>query len=256
MHHIARQAKSILGLSFQIAKAEFKLKNEGSRLGYLWYILDPLATFLIFILIRFAVKIGDSPDYGIYLILGIVIFNFFKKTSISSTRSILRNDSFIKTRKVRKEVFVLSDVMSGIIAHMFEILILLVFFVIYQIPIYKILFYIALFLPYLLFTIGTSFILATISVFIVDINNIWNIFCRLLWFATPVFYNLKPGQLIYTLNMYNPLYHIITMTRNFMLYDKLPSILSITGIVALSILIFFLGLFVFNKYKNKFVELI
>ena len=39
--------KSISALSFSLAKANFKIRNEGSYLGIFWYLLEPLAFFIV-----------------------------------------------------------------------------------------------------------------------------------------------------------------------------------------------------------------
>ena len=79
--HFAR-LKSILGLSLQLAKARFKLRNEGSYLGIFWYLLEPFLLFVIILGIRSAFVGGSGgEDYPLYLIIGLVMINFFTGTS-------------------------------------------------------------------------------------------------------------------------------------------------------------------------------
>ena len=77
-----------LKLSIALAKAEFKLKNEGSYLGLLWYLIYPLSTFFLLNYI-FSHQLGkDIGHYTIYLFIGIIIFNFFRATTTEATKAI------------------------------------------------------------------------------------------------------------------------------------------------------------------------
>jgi len=251
-----QKLKSTLGLSFQLAKANFKLKNEGSYLGYLWYLLEPLATFIIFILIRGVIRGGKSPNYGLYLIIGLVVFNFFRNITTSSAISILKNRGFIKTTNIQKEVFVISDILQATFSHIIEIFVLIIFLLIFNIPIVRTFFYIFIFMIYLIFNTGLAFLLATIGIYISDLSNIWKILARLLWFATPIFYTVKPGELLYNLNQFNPLYYFVTSTRDFILYGTLPTLGGIIKLILMSIVVFIIGILIFNKNKNKFADLV
>ncbi|MCX6760298.1 MAG: ABC transporter permease, partial [Candidatus Nealsonbacteria bacterium] len=83
-----QRIRHILALSFVFAKVKFKLKNEGSYLGIFWYLLSPILTFLILFFI-FSDRLGnDIYLYPIYLLLGIIIFNFFQYTTLEAARNI------------------------------------------------------------------------------------------------------------------------------------------------------------------------
>ena len=85
-----QKLKSTLGLSLALAKAQFKLKNEGTWLGVLWYLLAPILTFL-FMLGIFHDRLGNNiPNYPLYLLLGIILFNFFRKIADESV-AIIKN---------------------------------------------------------------------------------------------------------------------------------------------------------------------
>ena len=74
--------KKFIELSFALAKAQFKLRNEGSYLGIFWYILNPIFIFSLLLLI-FSTRVGQGiPHYPLYLLLGIIMFNFFQTATI------------------------------------------------------------------------------------------------------------------------------------------------------------------------------
>ncbi len=256
INNFINRIRSILGLSYQLAKSEFKLKNEGSWLGYIWYALDPLFTFLIFFFMRGVFRGGKDPQYGLYLIIGLIVFNLFNHMCSNATKAIIKNQNFLKTTNLNKEVFVITGIVSRIFSHIFEIFILIIFFLFFSVEIWKIYFYFLVLIPYLLFNIGIAFMLATAGAYVVDISNVWRIISRLLLFSTSIFYTLEPGELLYKINMYNPLYHFINTTRNYIMSNTLPSPSLIFNLTLFSFLIFIVGIYIFKRNEHKFTELI
>jgi ABC-type polysaccharide/polyol phosphate export permease len=247
--------KSVLGLSLQLAKANFKLRNEGSYLGIFWYLLEPLFMFLIIMFIRGAFRIGDIPHYPIYLLIGLILFNFFRQSTSSSVDAITNNASFIKSRQITKESLVISKVLQSVYSHFFEIILLIIFLVIFGVSLKGLIFYPLVFVLLLIFIFGASFLLSVIGVYINDFGNVWGIFTRLLWFGTPLFYVIKEGTGIYFFNLFNPMYYFITITRDIIINNTIE--IWMVGIVlGVSLFLFFIGFLIFEKYKNKFAEMV
>ncbi len=98
--------KSILGLSLSLAKANFKLRNERSYLGIFWYLLSPLAFFIIILIMSEIINLKPAKDYPLYLFLGLIMFNFFLNSTISSVKSMVNNSGFLKSIKISPESFV------------------------------------------------------------------------------------------------------------------------------------------------------
>ena len=246
--------KKKLELSLSLAKAGFKLRNEGSYIGVFWYLLEPLIIFSIFFTIRNIVGIGIE-NYAAYLLLGLIMFNFFRKTTSESIRAITNNAGLIKSIKLNKEVFIVSAVIKSIFSHFFEIILFIAVLFFSGVQIVNILFYPLIFTFFCMFVLGISFIVCTIGTYLVDFGNIWNIFMRILWFATPIFYssNLK---LPVNINHFNPLYYFITITRGVVVYGQIPISWMVIGMILFSFGFFLLGIFIFEKFKHKFSEMI
>ena len=249
-----KNIKNILGLSLSLSKANFKTRNEGSYLGILWYLLNPLSFFLIMLFIQGAILKKPIQDYPIYLLIGIIMLNFFSSVTSFSTNVIQSNSNFIKSIKINKEVFVISGVFQFIFSHFFEFLILVFFAIFYKMNLFFLLFYPIIFCLLCLFTIGISFILSIAGVYISDLKNVWSIFTSLIMFATPVFYSVNSGDLLQKINMFNPLYHYINITRDLVIFNKFPKISTIILAVFFSITMFIIGIYIFEKNKNKLAE--
>lgn len=251
-----RQIKSIFGLSLALAQAGFKLKNEGTWLGVFWYLLSPVLTFLLLFLI-FADRLGgDIPLYPLYLLLGIFLFNYFQKISSESVKIIRANAGIIKAIPFPKESLIGSVVLKILFSHIFEVLILIIFLVIFGIPIKTMIFYPLILVFLSIFAFGTSLILSSLEVFFIDLDQIWVFVSKLVWFCTPIFYAIEGQTRLFTANLFNPMFYIITVARDIIVYARMPEAWMILGMVGYSFLSLFIGLFIFNKLKTKFAELL
>lgn len=255
MKNYWQKLKGILGLSLSLAKVNFKLRNEGSYLGIFWYLLDPFLMFLIILILGKVITRTDIPHYPLYLLLGLIVFNFFRQATINATTSITSNSGFIKSMKISSESFVISAVLQTIFSHFFELLALLAFILFFKVSIMGIIFYLPVFFFLVIFTLGFSLILATINVYVNDLINIWIVLINLLWFSTPIFYIISLENLTFV-NRLNPMFYFVSIARDLVIYNKIPSLDFILPAVLFSIVFLSLGLLIFKRYKKKFAEMI
>jgi len=251
-----RQIKSIFGLSLALAQAGFKLKNEGTWLGVFWYLLSPLLTFLLLLLIFTDRLGGDIPLYPLYLLLGIILFNYFQKISSESVKILRDHERIIKAIHFPKEALIGSVVLKILFSHIFEVFILIVFLLFFGIPIKTMIFYPLILVFLSIFAFGASLILSSLEVFFLDLDQIWGFVSKLVWFGTPIFYAIEGQTKLFTANLFNPMFYIITVARDIIVYARMPETWMILGMVGYSFLSLFIGLFIFNKLKTKFAELL
>src|SRR5579864_6170471 len=81
----------------ELALTDFKLKYQGSVFGYLWSLMKPLAIFgVLYLVFSVFVRIGaDIPHYPVYLLLGIVLWNYFAESTGNGMRSIVEKSDLI-----------------------------------------------------------------------------------------------------------------------------------------------------------------
>lgn len=248
--------KRFLELSLSLAKYEFKLRNEGSFLGIFWYLLNPLLLFGLLFFI-FSIKLGSEIEsYGLYLFLGIIMFNFFQAVTIESTRSIRDHRYIIKSINFPRESMIASNVLKFLFSHIFEIIAFLLFILFFGGSLINIIFYplVLIFLSF--FILGASFILGAFAVYFVDLENIWLFVSRLLWFGTPILYSVNERSVLFFVNLFNPMYYFIGVARDLVVYSKIPELWMLVGAVGYSLLFLIVGIFIFSKLKNKFAEVI
>ena len=241
----------------QLVSRDFKVKYKRSVLGIIWSLLYPLLNMAVMALVFSKMFKFSTPgvNYLVYVLSGLVMFNYFSEASNLAMSSVVANFSLINKIYIPKYIFPLS-----------KCLFVGINFLLTLIPLYLVIFLTGtgvniyhLILPYaficlFIFTFGFGLILSTISVFLRDMFYIYGILITLWTYLTPIMYDLSIiSEEIQTFFKLNPLYHYINFIRQIILYNKVPSIFSfaICGISALIVL--FIGLITFKKNQDKFI---
>ncbi len=248
--------RKVLGLGLALAKAEFKLRNEGSFIGILWYLLNPVLMFVLLLLV-FSDRLGGNiPSYPLYILLGIIIFNFFQKVTVESTKAIYDHRSIIKSIKFPNEVLVLSLIFKFLFAHVFEIVIFSVVLIIFNGSLASMLAYPLILILFLFFCYGVSLFLSSATIYLTDMDNIWRFLSMLLWFATPIFYAIEGQERLLLFNSINPLFYFITAARDMIIYGRIPEMWIVGGCIASALASLAIGIAAFNMLKKRIPELI
>ena len=239
----------------QLVSRDFKTKYKRSVLGMLWSFLNPLLTMTIQYIVFSTFFKTDIPNFIIYLLCGIICFNFFSEATNMCLMSIVGNASLINKVYVPKYIYPFSRTISSCINLLLSLIPLFLMMFITQTPLRLA----ALLLPVVLIMLfflgyGVGLILATLMVFFRDTQFLWNIFSMLLMYLTPIFY---PDTIIpdYFLPIYklNPLYHIIRFMRSILIDGVCPEPKALLYCLIVSFVPFLLGIFIFRKKEEKFV---
>ncbi len=252
---IARSLDKYSFLVRQLVARDFKTKYKRSVLGVLWSFLNPLLTMSIQFVVFSTMFRTSIPNFMIYLLIGIICFNFFSEATNMCLMSIVGNATLINKVYVPKYIYPFSRTLSSSINLLLSLVPLTIMLFITRTPITEA----ALLLPFgllmlFLFSYGMGLLLATLMVFFRDTQFLWGIFSMLLMYLTPIFYSetIIPASLmpIYKLN---PLYHIIRFIRCILIDGISPEPKAYVICAALCLLPLLLGALVFRKNQNKFV---
>src|SRR5882762_90595 len=113
-HVFSKKNRALLS---ELVRTDFKLRYQNSVLGYLWSLLRPLLLFVILyvVFVKF-LKIGNRvPHYPVYLLLGIVLWNFFNEMTAQSVGSIVGRGDLIRKIKIPRWVIIISTSLSALI---------------------------------------------------------------------------------------------------------------------------------------------
>lgn len=218
----------------QLVITDFKLRYQGSFLGYLWSLLRPLAIFLILyiVFVRF-LKVGsDVPHFPVYLLLGIVIWNYFSEVTNNGVSSIVGRGDVLRKINFPKYVVVLSGSLSALINLGINLFVVGVFMIFTGVDPQPQLF---IFVPLLIvelfiFALSMAFLLSSLFVRFRDVNYIWEVIMQGAFYATPILYPMSyvPAFLAPYI-IANPVAQIIQDLRFILITDQTETIGTIYG---------------------------
>ena len=253
----------------ELVITEFKLRYQGSVLGYLWSLLRPLFLFVIlyFVFVYF-LKIGsDIPHWPVALLLGIVLWNFFAEVTNNGVTSVVARGDVIRKINFPKYVILLAGSVSAFINLLLNLIVIAVFMVINGVDVH----WIALLSPlYIIeifaFALGLAFILGTVFVKLRDINYIWEVIMQALFYASaviyPISYIIEKSQSAAQVVLLNPVAQAIQDVRHTLITDQTPTLFSLSGgnilisliPIAIVVIVLVFGALLFKKQSPTFAE--
>lgn len=239
----------------QLVSRDFKRKYKKSALGVLWSFLNPLLTMLVQYLVFSTIFKSSIENFIMYLLSGIILFNFFGEAVGLGLNSIIDNTHLINKVYMPKVIYPFSRVISSAINLLISVVPLLLMMIITDVPMTKAMLLIPIGLGCLLvFCLGMSMMLSAAMVFFRDTLFLWNIISTLWMYLTPTFYPVdiipETWLPIYKLN---PMYQYITFLRSILLDGVAPEPGLYVGCIVSAGVVFLLGWVVFKKNQDKFV---
>jgi len=177
----------------ELVRTDFKLRYQGSALGYAWSLLQPLLMFLILyiVFVKF-LKLGKGiPHYPVYLLLGIVIWSFFNEMTKQSLTSIVGRGSLIRKIRIPRWIIILSASVSAVISLLLNLVVVAVFAVVNHVePTGTIIWLPLILLEVYVLALGLSLFLSALYVKYRDVSYIWEVILQAGFYLTPIIYPL------------------------------------------------------------------
>ncbi|MBO0727856.1 MAG: ABC transporter permease [Acidimicrobiaceae bacterium] len=201
----------------ELALTEFKLKYQGSVLGYVWSIVKPLLMFaVLYVVFTHVLRIGSNvPHYAQQLLLGIVLWTFFTDSTMIAISSIVDRGDLLRKVYFPRIVIPVSTSISALITLVLNFVVVLVFIVAGGVPLRPSgLALVPLLIEFYILALGSSLLLAALYVRFRDFKHIWEVLIQALFYATPIIYPLSilPAGLA-TLFAFSPIAQIIEDAR-------------------------------------------
>lgn len=253
-----------LNLIKELALTDFKLRYQGSALGYLWSLMKPLALFVVmYIVFTRVFRIGnDIEHYPVYLLLGLVIWEFFVEVTSSSMTAIVGQGDLIRKVYFPRIVLVISRSITALLTFFLNFIVVLLFMFYNGVDLsWGILLFPLLVLEMLILIMGTSFFLSSLFVKFRDIGHIWDVFVRALFYATPILYPMSiVPQNLAKVQILNPIAQILQdsryllITRQTLTANDLLTWKYLWIPYSIPFVVFILGIIIFEKSSAKFAE--
>jgi len=197
--------------------SDFKVRYQNSVLGYLWSLLRPLFLFLIlYIVFTKFLKVGKGiAHYPVYLLLGIVLWNFFLEATMISASSIVARGDLIRKISIPRYLVVVSSSFAAFINLAITFLVVIIFAFINGVyPAKSWIILPILIIELFALSLSIGFILSALFVKYRDVTYIWEVLMQAGFYATPILYSLSLLPLKYQkILMLNPMAQIIQDSR-------------------------------------------
>ena len=192
-HIITKQNRTLLS---ELVRTDFKLRYQGSVLGYAWSLLRPLLLFLILyiVFVKF-LKIDRGSGiqhFPIYLLLGIVLWNFFNELTFQGLGAIVGRGDLIRKIKIPRWIIILSSSLSALINLALNLMVVGIFMIINQVEIMSSILWLPLILLQIyILSLGLSLFLSAAFVKYRDVSYIWEVLMQAAFYLTPILYPIS-----------------------------------------------------------------
>lgn len=252
-------------LIWRMAYKEMTDRYAGSALGLFWALFYPLFLVGLYALIFtfiFQVKINadsSSLEYALYAIAGLVPWIVMQEGLVKSTNSVISNSSLVKQVIFPVNILPINGILTSFLTLIigFVIFIAIVIFGLPSLLSWTLALLPIVILIHFLFLVGLGWILAALAVYFRDLKEIVSIVLLVGMFITPVLYieNSIPTAFRIPI-LLNPMTHLINMYRDVIFYGRFDHPWSFVVFGGLSVVIFFVGFYFFQKLKSFFANVL
>lgn len=251
---------------------DLKVRYRNSTLGILWSLFNPLLMMIVFtVVFTVMTPYSDVKHFPVFVLCGILPWNFFSASVIGAIRSIVDNSTLVNKVYFPREILPISIVLANMVNFLLALIVLFMLMLVFQIPltVWVLLFPVVLAVQ-VIFTVGFGLIMATANVFYRDTQVIMEVVMLAWFFITPIFYSGEILPRSYELwngvtidvfrwvNIFNPMASIIAMYRVILYGDgnggSSPEFYFFIRTLITSLLVLGVGSVVFYRYSARFGE--
>lgn len=240
-----------------LVKRELRGKYNGSFLGLLWNLLNPLAQIAVYLIVFSVIVRNDLENFSVYMISGIVPWFFFESSLRQAAGSIRYQGDMIKKIYFPREVLPIAMVFANLVNML--ICFVLVFIVKgvlrMSIGVVALMYLPLIMLIQLIMVLGFSLLLSAVTVYLKDMEYIISVILMAWIYATPILYTMDivPHALKWIF-MINPMTHVVECYHSILYYGSLPNVINVGYALVSALAIFVIGELVFIKLDANFAE--
>lgn len=259
-------SKKNRALLSELVRTDFKLRYQGSVLGYTWSLLRPLFMFLIlYIVFAEFLDIGDDiPNFPIYLLLGIVLWQFFSDTTSQGLGSIVARGDLIRKIRIPRWMIVLSSSVSAFINLCLNLVVVAIFIAFNPVDIsVNAIWFPVLIIELYFFSFGLSLFLSAAYVKYRDVSYIWDVVLQAGFYVTPILYPMTKitSIALQKLIILNPVAQVIQDARSIIVTKETLTITEIFQSqvarlipLCISVIVLIIGIWYFRRESTEFAE--
>lgn len=259
---VVLQHKALL---IQLVKRELGNRYQGTLLGWLWSLLNPILMLLLYTFVFKVIFKARWPDmantnieFASVLFIGLLTHSFLAEVLARSSTVIVENSNYVKKIVFPLPILAWNIVFSAFINLLLGMGVLLVFMVLTakSVSLIWLLFPVVI-APLFILALGLCWLLSAIAVYFRDLALIIPPLSTLMLFSSTTFFPLASAPaIIQPILRFNPLTIVIDSMRDLLIYERLPNVglLLIYSVVAL--LFFWFGYYLFTKLSRGFSDVL
>lgn len=245
-------------------QSELKAEVANSYLNWLWWIIEPFCFMLLYAFV-FGVVFNSSKQYfTLFIFIGITMWDFFNRMLTASVKSIKNNKAVVSKVYIPKYMLILVKAYVNGFKMLISFLIIVIMLIVFRVPFtWYYLYIIPILLTMFVVTFGICTILLHFGVYVEDLANVLNIFLRMMFYLTGIFYDLheKVGAHFGTkvadlITEFNPVAVMLVSMRRVLLYGQLPHYKWMIAWFIFGILLSYFGIRLIYKNENSYVKVI
>ncbi len=252
-------------LIVQLSRRAILSRYRGSVLGMFWSLLTPLLMLLIYSFvfsIVFKAKWNhpgaEDANFGIILFSGMIIHALFSEPMVMSASSITGSAQYVKKVVFPLEVMAWSTIIVTAFQALISFFILIVFMLVIGMDIHpSLLLFPVVVAPMMVFSVGVSWLLSSLTVFVRDIGQLVGIAATVLLFISPVFYSIdRLPEHLQKIIYLNPISFIVDQMRRISIYGEMPDWFGLGIYSLISLAVAWVGLIVFQRLRVGFADVL
>ena len=253
MSFLFRYRELIRNLVFK----DLKLKYRDSTFGFLWSLANPVLVISVYSFVfGHLIRVGVER-FPYFLMIGILAWNFFAQSLMMSTGSILENGNLIRKVAVPMEVFPVATVLFNLAQYLLALVVLfpLAFVFFGVLPSWSWLAFFPILALHVLFTLGACFVVAAATVFYRDVRHFTEILLMLLFWLTPIIYDIRSiTSALQSVIYLNPISFFTLGYQKVLYHNVFPSFQEVAVLTMLTVLMVVTGYALFVRLKTRFAE--
>lgn len=178
----------------EMVRVDFKVRYQGSVLGYAWSLLRPLLLFaVLYVIFVYVIPLGKGVEhFPVYLLTGVIFWNFFVESTIQGLTSIVARGDLIRKINIPRYLLVVSSAVLALINLGLSLIVLVIFALLNGVvPSPSWILLIPLILEIFTLSVGISFLLSSLYVKFRDISYIWEVFIQIGFYASAIIFPLS-----------------------------------------------------------------
>ena len=232
-------------------------RYKSSYLGFAWHLLLPVMMIIVLYITFTSIRPRPVEDFWIYLSAGMFPISFIS-TSLRG-RAIVSNANYITKMKFPREIAVISSVLTEFLSLVFAFTIIITVILLAGQPVnwWGMLMIPVMLLLMLIFCIGCSFLVSTVTVFVKDVGYFMSVAMRLVFWITPTFFMIDEAKgLLRDIVYYNPFTYFVETFHDILYYGVFPHTEYVLMCAVLAVSFFLVGSWVFFRYEKRFPEVL